>query len=351
MSAVKIKVDEVIGEHREDGILYYFARYDGGIAYKVHLSYPYVRPNPISRVIKFPSASFSQKFEALVKKYGTRENHNHLSTANPSTIEHKKSKGSLRPFHPSAKYVHPLSRPKVNHKVSKPRADASVGNFRDDDESNDGEEDDDEEDDGDYDGSDTAPARTSARLKKVLPFSPQKTRLRRVLIIDSDQEPTDSDGTGGHPPPRRSTRPRKGVKVNLDQDSYSDKSSSDDYQSGSIFGPKSKRVKQNKKIVHPKASRPAYGHFRGVAELDYDSFDDDDTVIREHRDICEKCHRGPTHKLIDKLRKSSKTKGKRRKKTTDDEFEESGDEEEKLAALGGWVRWYWPILYYICGFR
>jgi hypothetical protein len=31
----ELKVDEVIGEYRVDGILYYFARHDGGIAYKV----------------------------------------------------------------------------------------------------------------------------------------------------------------------------------------------------------------------------------------------------------------------------------------------------------------------------
>jgi hypothetical protein len=33
----ELKVDEVIGEYRVDGILYYFARYRGGIAYKVGL--------------------------------------------------------------------------------------------------------------------------------------------------------------------------------------------------------------------------------------------------------------------------------------------------------------------------
>jgi hypothetical protein len=31
----QLKVDEVIGEYRVGGILYYFARYDGGIAHKV----------------------------------------------------------------------------------------------------------------------------------------------------------------------------------------------------------------------------------------------------------------------------------------------------------------------------
>lgn len=30
----ELKLDEVIGEHRVDGILYYFARFKGGIAYK-----------------------------------------------------------------------------------------------------------------------------------------------------------------------------------------------------------------------------------------------------------------------------------------------------------------------------
>lgn len=34
-SEVKIDVDEVIGEYSENGRLYYFARYAGGIAHKV----------------------------------------------------------------------------------------------------------------------------------------------------------------------------------------------------------------------------------------------------------------------------------------------------------------------------
>ena len=32
-------VNEVIGEYREGKVLYYYARYDGGIAYRVRIPY------------------------------------------------------------------------------------------------------------------------------------------------------------------------------------------------------------------------------------------------------------------------------------------------------------------------
>lgn len=183
--------------------------------------------------------------------------------------------------------------------------------------------------------------RSTAKPETNLPFSPKKTRTRRVFVIDSDQELPSNEELVEHLPTRRSTRTRKGVKVNLDTDAYlnSCSESSDGGSDEFETHPRAKGAKKLKKAVRNKASRPAYGHFRVVADLDYDSHSDEETApLREHRNICEKCHRGPAHKLIQALLKKPKSKGKRRK-TTEDEFEESGDEEEKLAALGGWVRW------------
>jgi hypothetical protein len=132
------------------------------------------------------------------------------------------------------------------------------------------------------------------------------------------------------------------VKVNLDAEISSDDDSAFSseesyyYESGGRSKPRTKKIK---KAARPQASRPAYGRFRAIEELDCNASDEDDTYIRKHRDICEKCHRDPAHKLIEALKKSSKVKGRTRKRTPSDEFEESGHEEETFIALGGWVRW------------
>ena len=204
--------------------------------------------------------------------------------------------------------------------------------------------DDDDDNDREYDETDmlAAPRRSErSKSKHVLPFSPKKTRSRRILIIDSDQEHSDIDDSDRRPI-RRSTRSKKGVKVNLDAETYSDDQesegeTSDDYDSRKLSRLQSKK---RKKAVRPKAARPTYGHFRNVADLDYDYSDDENMPIGEHRDICEKCHRGPAHNLIEALAKKSKGKGKKKRKTPDDEFEDSNDEEERFTALGGWVRWW-----------
>lgn len=179
--------------------------------------------------------------------------------------------------------------------------------------------------------------RSLAKPKKDLPFSPKKTRSRRVFTIESDQELTNDDNL---PAPRRSTRSKKGLKVNLDTETYQDDTEptdegSDDYE---LQNRQRRKEGKKRKANRPKASRPAYGRFRAVADLDYDS-DEETAALREHRDICEKCHRGPAHQLINAFLKRPKNKGKRSKKTSEDEFEESVDEEERFNSLGGWVRW------------
>ena len=260
--------------------------------------------------------------------------------------ERRKAEGDLLPFDPSAVYVHPLSRVKmIIHANKRYGTTAGISSARtssvgaevvpDSQEEENYSESDDGDDDDEYD--EILPLRRSGRsttkVKQVLPFSPKRTTTRRILIIDSDNEPTESDDESEFGrPTRRSNRSRKGVKVNLDIET-SEGETSDDYDSLKHSKPK------GKKLIRPKATRPAYGHFRDVVDLNYDYSDDESTSIREHRDICEKCHRGPAHKLIEALAKKSKNKGKKKRQTSDDEFEEFEGEEERLTALGGWIRW------------
>jgi chromodomain-helicase-DNA-binding protein 4 len=138
-------------------------------------------------------------------------------------------------------------------------------------------------------------------------------------------------------PTRRSTRTAAKAKAPIIDDDYVDgdfDSDTDDYDGSS---PKPK-IKPKPKAVRGKASRPAYGHFRSVADIDFDSCSDEETVpLRAHRDDCEKCRRAPTNILLGEyMKKKSKQKSKKKNK---DEFEEEDDDREKLANLGGWVRW------------
>ena len=218
----------------------------------------------------------------------------------------------------------------------------------------DSQEEEEHEDDSDmdmdnYDSDDISSRRMSTRPrgKRSLPFSPRKTRSRRVYVIDSDQELEEEENRLSQPPARRSARVKKGVKVNLYTETHTDDepsdAGSDDYR---VRQPRSKRGKP-KNSVRGKASRPAYGHIRDVTELDYDfSSSDEDAPLRSHRRICERCQKGPAHQLLSDFSKKGKSKAKRRKKTPVDEFDEFEDEGERLAALGGWVRWYAATIVY-----
>lgn len=210
-------------------------------------------------------------------------------------------------------------------------------------ESNDSDDDDEHsssDNDDEYDSGEVPTRRslrTRTKQKKGIPFSPKKAHSRRIFTIVSDQESTSDESRG--PLLRRSTRSRKGVKVSLDAEAYSGASeptSGDEDEPHAKTGSKG----QKKERRRARTSRPAYGHFRAVAELDYDSHSDEETAsLRKHRGICEKCHQGPAHSLIRALLKKPGGKGKIRKKTSDDEFDSSGDEQERISGFGGWVRW------------
>jgi chromodomain-helicase-DNA-binding protein 4 len=205
-----------------------------------------------------------------------------------------------------------------------------------------------EGDDDDYEDADTHDLRRSSRTAasgsrkktiKNLPFSPRKTRSRKV-VGDSDDELAGFDEEEVSEvveiPARRSTRARKCNKANLAEDAYEDEGDEDD-DSSSRRTRKRTEVKK-RKPPRTKASRPAYGSIRDVADLDYDPFSDNETLpLRAHRDSCEKCRKLPSHSLLLAMKKRPKGKG-RKKKSSDDEDDE-GNEEDRLMALGGWVRW------------
>ncbi|KAG5353236.1 hypothetical protein C0989_009199 [Termitomyces sp. Mn162] len=304
-------LDEVIGHYREHDISYYYARYQGGLAHKV--------PG-------IPS-------------------------------DRKDAAGELEPFDPSAHYIHPSSRVKFTVSINNRRATVNISSARsiksvsgletvpdseeekrtDVDDESDNDESDFEEEEQSF------RRRTSGRVsvtrKQTLPFSPKKTRSARVFVIDSDLETGASDKNVTIIPTRRSSRNTKRNRKEL-KDLDSDDSDADliSYSDADAYAPRTPHTKAKpKKLMGKRESRPAYGHFRSIADLDYDSHSDEETApMRKHRNICEKCHQPPAHKLLKAL--SRRGKGRSKKKKTQDEFEESGDEEEKLAGLGGWVR-------------
>ena len=176
----------------------------------------------------------------------------------------------------------------------------------------------------------TRAALSRTKSVKRLPFSPRKTRSRKVFSVGDSDEDSEEDDLPA--PTRRSTRARKTDKnyVSYDVESISDEGTDDDDDYAQTPAKPKSRLK--KKIIR----RAAYGNIRHIADLQYDSHSDEETApLRVHRDICEKCHRGPAHALLELERK----KGNKRRKKVIDDFEESDTDEEKLNALGGWVRW------------
>ena len=152
--------------------------------------------------------------------------------------------------------------------------------------------------------------------RTVFPYSPKKTRSKGIRI-DSEAE----SSPGPDVELRRSTRARKSLRDHLAEDDFYEGSS------------KSRPDKAPPKKARNPVSRPAYGRVRPIGDIDYDS-DDETTPLRKHRNVCESCHRAPTHKLLSSMQK----KKRKRARKSDDESE--SDDNDKLAALGGWVQWY-----------
>jgi chromodomain-helicase-DNA-binding protein 4 len=255
--------------------------------------------------------------------------------------ERANAEGELEPFDPSAQYIHPLSRVKVKIRISSESRSQSArlsdGEiFVTSEEEDESEESEESEDDGDYGAPvlrTRLPRRAKSTATKELPFSPRKTRSRKVLT-SADSEGDFSDQMSG--PTRRSMR--KVTKINLivDED-YLDEDEMDSQSQDQRAKSKGK-TKANKSIQ----IKPMYGRIRAVSTIRDDPFPDDEKheALRRHRDICEKCHQKPAHMLLAAFnKKRSKGNGKKRKRSTDDEFEESEDD-QKYINMGGWVTWF-----------
>ncbi len=252
--------------------------------------------------------------------------------------EEAKAHGTLQPFDPTSSEVHPGVRKavltlKLPGRAIKPtRRSHTVEEYSSDELAQD-------LDSAEDSDSALAPAKrrstragaasANQKLGSDLPFSPKKTRSgQRVLTVHGSE--SDSDVQEVTRATRKSTRARTNKRVNLDDEDFEDMAFIDD---ASDIASTSQRKVVKKKIVRGKASRPAYGHFRVVADLQYDEEEDEELApLIAHRGICEKCHTAPAHEQLTKAAK----KGKRRRKNEDDESE---DEETRLHALGGWVRW------------
>ncbi|EAU92718.2 SHREC complex subunit Mit1 [Coprinopsis cinerea okayama7 len=314
-----IDLDEVIGEYREGNSLYYFARFQEGIAHK------------------YLSTAFVKRHPDLVEAYSEFSNYWAFNINEcPPVTEKAKEEGKYADFDPSAHYVHPMSRVKMKLNISRDKATVSISSarsVRSDDASvlyiSDSEE---ERTTGSgaesYVGT-PGPARRSTRQSTMkqgkLPFSPRKTRSQKVIAVDSD-----SDDDSSRPSRRRSARQKATVKVNLDSD-YEEDEEGDDYSEYSYAKPS-----KGKKVA-AKVPIPSYGHIRKVQDLKYDPYpdDEDNIALRAHRNICEKCHLRPAHILLRNLNKS-KGKGKKRKRSPEDDFEMS--DSERFNNLGGWVQ-------------
>ncbi|KAI0361386.1 hypothetical protein OH77DRAFT_1417635 [Trametes cingulata] len=293
-------IQRIVGESQEGKRSLYYVRYEDGTVHKV-LARPLETRRP-----------------DIVQRY-----------------EESKGLGTLPPFNPTSFYVHPGSREdtltlKIPGRGARP---AYRRNPREEYSSDELAHDIDSGSDSDLPvatskrrSTRAAAATANEKLGSRLPFSPKKTRSGRAIVVHGSDSDSDMQDTAA--PTRRSTRAKKSKRTNLDDEDFEDTQLVDDDSDLASSGKKA----QKKRIVRGKASRPAYGHFRVVADLQYDEEEDEELApLIAHRSICEKCHTPPAH---EQLKKAAK-KGKRRRKNEDDESE---DEETRLNNLGGWVR-------------
>ncbi|KAF8634457.1 hypothetical protein AX15_000900 [Amanita polypyramis BW_CC] len=293
---------EIIGEYKDGDKSYFFARHGNGLAHK------------------FSTQSFATKYADLVKEYAR-----------------KKVIGDLKPFDPSASYVHPASRIKVKVRLGTrgvTTANGRVGRHRDEmivsgteDEYEGGTEESDQPSDDEYESSGRQGRIMTRRTRhtKALPFSPRKSRLRRVHTIDDSDE---DDGLEARPSLRRSKR-TKTIQVAVGSESSSLSSDHTMYKPRSHRGDEHKKKTRRKKPI-----KPAYGCIHDVSDIEYESDDE----LRRHRDICEKCHERPAHELLWDHNTRSRSKSSRKKAAVKGGLDESEDGVEKLRSLGGWIR-------------
>ncbi|KAF9020320.1 hypothetical protein BDZ89DRAFT_1072318 [Hymenopellis radicata] len=298
---ITLNVDEVVGEWKENGKEYLYARYK--------------------------EESCRGKYPELVDDYNRAKEAGELEDFDPNTRDD----------------IHPTSRPSLKLRIRQRRPaapDSDVVMDSEPDRNDEESEEPDDDADENFEADDAPnPSRRSTRThtkQTTLPFSPKKTRSRQVFTVD-DSDAEESEDDTGAAPTRRSTRTRRAVKVNLREDSYEPEEDDEEDDDNDNYDSHRKRLKGPAKSKKKPASRPAYGHFRPIADMDYDS-EEETASLRAHRTICEKCHTGPTHIKAAAAQKK-KGKGRRKKKTSDDEIEEdSADELTRIQQGGGWVR-------------
>jgi len=261
--------------------------------------------------------------------------------------------GSLDPFDPSSSAVQEKSRIKhivtINGVSATLRTSFGGGSHylsSDAEVSSLTEEDPDGSDDEDYirEPSKHRPNTRSKGMKQSkLPFSPKKLRSRRMqpqALSDSGDDLggyVESDAEEEPIPARRSTRTSKSARLNLDDDPLDEGIEDIDDETYDQGLDKAKSDVGKKRKRRPATSRPAYGHFRDINDLEFDAYNEESTEpLRAHRDICEKCHKGPAHVL---LKAAKKLKRGRHKKSPDADTDLEGGEEERIQSMGGWVRW------------
>lgn len=225
----------------------------------------------------------------------------------------------LREFDPHGTSVHPLSRPRPEDP-----SESSEDEYASE-ESDDSEVDQLDESESGFD--EFVPPSRVRQLRSTtrLPFSPAKAPAKRRIRRRMQSSDSEEEFVAA----RRSTRSTRHTKSYREDDEYQD-----EQQNDSDDAPSAPKKKQR---ARTKASRPAYGHFREVADLELDDQSDDETLpLRAHRGECEKCRHPPSHILLKKLDQRRK---KRRSNDSDEEDNEDEDERDNLEGLGGWVRW------------
>ncbi|KAF7965127.1 hypothetical protein HWV62_45541, partial [Athelia sp. TMB] len=316
---------------------------------------PYVELPLLSRKIKSQYKSLAQEFVPLGIELDLTEIIKVVGEYEEGTDLEKKA-GELEAFNPGSAAVHPRSR--ISLKITlppakKPRATYARGKGKlnglrapameetvpDSEGESASQESGSSEVDGVYQRSTQKTSRGKKAAVKPLPFSPRKTRPRKGFNIATESG-SDDDIQEISPPTRRSTRSTKGVLSRYqDAKDYQDGESSDDesdFTNANISrrGRVNNAPKAKKKAKRGQAARPAYGNVRAVDDLAGDALSDEETAsLRAHRDICEKCHRGPADKLI-----KAESKRKPRKKRGPESDEDEGSIVEQLENLGGWVR-------------
>lgn len=224
--------------------------------------------------------------------------------------------------------MHPLSRPRPEDSSTSDSSESDLSESSGDDRyKSEISEESDQLDESESGFEEFVPHARVRQLRSTtrLPFSPAKAPTKRRIR----RRPQSSDSEDEIVTTRRSTRSTRNTKSYRDDDEYEDEgqNESDD----ALSAPK------KRKKARTKASRPAYGHFREVADLELDDQSDDETLpLRAHRGECEKCHHTPSHILLKKLDRRRKN---RRSTDRDEEDDEEEDERDSLESLGGWVRW------------